>query len=79
MLAPLLASIVAGLFGKWIGRAGAHTVTIAGVAISCALSFKVLYELLQGAPVVRRPGLHLARQRRHPHGRRLPDRPASVP
>ena len=51
VLAPLLASILAGLGGKWIGRAGAHTVTILGVAISCALSVKVLWGLLNGAPV----------------------------
>jgi NADH-quinone oxidoreductase subunit L len=51
VLAPLLASIIAGLFGKWVGRAGAHTVTIAGVAVSCVLSFKVLWELLQGGPI----------------------------
>jgi NADH-quinone oxidoreductase subunit L len=51
VLAPLAASVIAGLFGKWVGRAGAHTVTILGVAISCALSFKVLWDLLHGAPV----------------------------
>ncbi len=45
-LAPLAAAIIAGLFGKFIGRAGAHSVTIAGVAISCALSFYVLYQIL---------------------------------
>ncbi|HJT99352.1 MAG TPA: NADH-quinone oxidoreductase subunit L [Rhodanobacteraceae bacterium] len=52
VLAPLFGAIVAGLFGRWIGRAGAHTVTIAGVALSCALSFYVLYQLVwMGAPV----------------------------
>jgi len=52
VLAPLLAAIVAGLFGRQIGRAGAHTVTIAGVGVSCALSFVVLYQLVWGgAPV----------------------------
>ena len=45
-LAPLAAAIIAGLFGKAIGRAGAHSVTIAGVAISCALSFYVLYQIV---------------------------------
>ena len=34
VLAPLAAAIVAGLFGRVVGRAGAHTVTILGVAIS---------------------------------------------
>ena len=37
VLAPLLGSIVAGLFGRQVGRAGAHWVTILGVATSCAL------------------------------------------
>ena len=41
-LAPLLGAIIAGLFGKVIGRTGAHTVTILGVGISCALSIYVL-------------------------------------
>jgi NADH-quinone oxidoreductase subunit L len=45
-LAPLLAAILAGLFGRKIGRAGAHTVTILGVGLSCALSFYVLYQFL---------------------------------
>jgi NADH-quinone oxidoreductase subunit L len=47
-LAPLAAAVIAGLFGKAIGRAGAHSVTIAGVGISCALSFYVLYQMLWG-------------------------------
>src|SRR3979411_2554932 len=45
-LAPLLAAVIAGLFGKAIGRAGAHGVTILGVGISCVLSFYVLYLIL---------------------------------
>jgi NADH-quinone oxidoreductase subunit L len=44
VLAPLIACIIAGLFGKTIGRIGAHSVTILGVGISCALSFYVLYQ-----------------------------------
>jgi len=51
VLAPLAAAILAGLFGKWIGRAGAHTVTILGVAVAFGLSAKVLWGLLHGAPV----------------------------
>src|SRR3954468_24569952 len=47
-LAPLAGSILAGLFGKLIGRAGAHTATILGVAIACGLSFYVLYQLVWG-------------------------------
>lgn len=44
-LAPLFGAIVAGLFGRQIGRAGAHWVTILGVAVSCALSVQVFYQL----------------------------------
>ncbi len=40
-LAPLAGSILAGLLGKKIGRAGAHGVTIAGVAVSFLLSLVV--------------------------------------
>ncbi|UPG84454.1 NADH-quinone oxidoreductase subunit L [Luteibacter aegosomatis] len=47
-LAPLAGSILAGLFGKLIGRAGAHTATLLGVAIACGLSFYVLYQLVWG-------------------------------
>jgi NADH-quinone oxidoreductase subunit L len=46
VLAPLLAAVIAGLFGKTIGRVGAHCITILGVAISCALSFYVLYQFV---------------------------------
>ena len=45
-LAPLAAAIVAGLFGRAIGKAGAHSVTIAGVGLSCALSFYVLHQFV---------------------------------
>jgi NADH-quinone oxidoreductase subunit L len=48
-LAPLFGAIVAGLFGRKVGRAGAHWVTILGVAVSFALSAHVLWQLLQGA------------------------------
>src|SRR5271169_235868 len=51
VLAPLLASIIAGLFGKQIGRIGAHSITILGVAISCVLSCNVLYKMsFEGMP-----------------------------
>jgi NADH-quinone oxidoreductase subunit L len=33
-LAPLFGALIAGLFGRKIGRAGAHWVTIIGVAIA---------------------------------------------
>jgi NADH-quinone oxidoreductase subunit L len=48
---PLAAAILAGLFGKYIGRGGAAAVAIAGVAVSCLLSIIVLKALLvDGAP-----------------------------
>ena len=51
VLAPLLGAILAGLFGRRIGRVGAHTATIAGVAASFGLSAYVLWQLVgQGAP-----------------------------
>jgi NADH-quinone oxidoreductase subunit L len=49
VLAPLIASIVAGIGGARIPRAVAHSVTIAGVALSCVLSIYVLKQLLDGA------------------------------
>jgi NADH-quinone oxidoreductase subunit L len=42
VLAPLLASILAGLFGHQIGRTWSHRVTITGVAVSFLLSLWVL-------------------------------------
>jgi NADH-quinone oxidoreductase subunit L len=45
-LAPLFASIIAGLFGSIIGKAGAHRITILGVGVSCVLSLYVLYQIL---------------------------------
>jgi NADH-quinone oxidoreductase subunit L len=49
-LAPLLGAIVAGLFRNLVGRRGSHLVTIASVALSCALSCWVLWQLVgQGA------------------------------
>jgi NADH-quinone oxidoreductase subunit L len=51
VLAPLLAAILAGLGGRVIGRAGAHSVTIAGVALAFGLSAYVLKQLLvDGVP-----------------------------
>ncbi len=48
VLAPLIGALVAGLLRNVVGRAGAAGVTIAGVALSCALSFSVLYQLVWG-------------------------------
>jgi NADH-quinone oxidoreductase subunit L len=47
--APLVGAIVAGFFGRTIGRAGAHSVTILGVAISFVCSVLVLQDMLGGA------------------------------
>jgi NADH-quinone oxidoreductase subunit L len=41
-LAPLLGAIIAGFFGKQIGRSGAHCVAIIGVSVSFVLSLLVL-------------------------------------
>jgi NADH-quinone oxidoreductase subunit L len=46
VLAPLIAAAVAGLLGRRIGRAGAHWVTIIGVAISFGLSLLVFKRLV---------------------------------
>jgi NADH-quinone oxidoreductase subunit L len=47
-LAPLIGAILAGFFGKSIGRVGAHTVTIAGVAVSLVASLIILADVLAG-------------------------------
>ena len=46
--APLAGAILAGLFGRTIGRAGAHTVTILGVAVAFFASMWTLADVLQG-------------------------------
>jgi len=49
VLAPLIGAILAGLFGKVIGRSGAHWVTILGVATSFVLSIYVFkYMVIDG-------------------------------
>lgn len=48
-LTPLLGCLLAGLFGKQIGRRGAHTATITGVAVSALLSAYVLYGFATGS------------------------------
>ncbi|MCU7819341.1 MAG: NADH-quinone oxidoreductase subunit L [gamma proteobacterium symbiont of Lucinoma myriamae] len=50
VLAPLIGSIIAGVFNAYISRAVAHTVTIAGVAISFILAMFVFkYFAFDGA------------------------------
>ncbi len=49
VLAPLFGAIIAGLFGRYISRQVAHTVTIAGVAVSAILSLYVFkYIVIDG-------------------------------
>ncbi|MDD3883533.1 MAG: NADH-quinone oxidoreductase subunit L [Gallionella sp.] len=47
-LAPLLGAIVAGLFGKWIGRTWSHRITIAMVAVSFAAAVAIFNDVLAG-------------------------------
>src|SRR5262245_18590481 len=47
-LAPLAGAAVAGLFGRQVGRAGAHWVTIFGVLVSFIGSLVVLNDVLNG-------------------------------
>ena len=46
--APLIGAILAGLMGRAIGRAGAHWITILGVAISFVCSVLVMRDVLAG-------------------------------
>src|SRR5688500_7652043 len=46
--APLLGALIAGLFGRAIGRAGAHSVTILGVLVSFVGSVVVFMDVLDG-------------------------------
>lgn len=45
VLAPLIGAIIAGIFGKLIGRRGAHSITILGVAIAFILSC-IIFKLI---------------------------------
>ena len=47
-LAPLAGAVIAGLFGKTIGRVGAHSVTILGVAISLLASWLIFQDVQAG-------------------------------
>lgn len=48
-LTPLAGCLLAGLFGKQIGRRGAHTATISGVLLSALLSVYVLCGFISGS------------------------------
>ena len=55
-LLPLVASAIAGLGGKLIGRAGAHWITCLAVAVSCGLSVLVLKQVYwDGVPTYDAP------------------------
>ncbi|MCB1963985.1 MAG: NADH-quinone oxidoreductase subunit L, partial [Rhodocyclaceae bacterium] len=47
-LAPLAGAIVAGLFGKVVGRTGAHVATILGVAIALIASLMIYQDVSAG-------------------------------
>ncbi|GGI84190.1 NADH-quinone oxidoreductase subunit L [Legionella impletisoli] len=49
ILSPLVGSIIAGFFRHQIGRVGAHSVTIAGLAISLFFSLYVATMILSGS------------------------------
>lgn len=48
VFAPLFCSIIAGFFRKQLGKSGAHTLTIAGVALSLCLSIFVAIGFVNG-------------------------------
>src|SRR6516164_334001 len=55
-LLPLVASVIAGLGGRLIVRAQAHTLTCLAVGVSCVLSLMVLKQVyLDGAPLYDAP------------------------
>jgi NADH-quinone oxidoreductase subunit L len=54
-LAPLLGAIIAGLFGRVIGRANAHRVTIAGVAVSFIGACIVMQDVMANGTVFNGP------------------------
>jgi len=46
--APLVGAVLAGFFGRRIGRGGAHTVTILGVAVSLVASVVTFFDVMAG-------------------------------
>jgi len=47
-LAPLVGAVAAGLFGRWLGRAWSHRITIALVAVSFFASLVIFNDVLAG-------------------------------
>ncbi|TAN85725.1 MAG: NADH-quinone oxidoreductase subunit L [Gallionella sp.] len=54
-LAPLVGAVAAGLFGKCLGRAWSHRITIALVAVSFFASLAIFRDVMAGAPVFNAP------------------------
>ena len=46
--APLLGAIVAGFFGRVIGRSASHRITIGLLIVSCVGAFMVLHDVMNG-------------------------------
>lgn len=47
-LAPLVGAIIAGLFGRFIGRTGSHRITISLVFVSLVASIVIFMDVLEG-------------------------------
>jgi len=47
-LAPLVGAIIAGFFGKWIGRSAAHWITILGVTVALVASYFIYQDVALG-------------------------------
>jgi NADH-quinone oxidoreductase subunit L len=47
---PLIAAIVAGLFGRWIGKTAAKVVTTGALFIGALLSWPIFLEFISGSP-----------------------------
>ncbi len=55
-LLPLIASVIAGLGGRFVGRAGAHWIACLAVGVSCGLSLLVLKQVYwDGVPTYDAP------------------------
>ena len=52
VVAPLAAAVLAGLGGRYLGRAGSHWICIGGVAFSFVASAWILKQMVDGAPVL---------------------------
>jgi NADH-quinone oxidoreductase subunit L len=48
-LAPLAGAVIAGFFGKTVGRAGSHIATILGVLVAFIISAMTLVDVMNGA------------------------------